>query len=137
MVITSPLEGQVVGGSVSITGTASGTGSIIASIYINNTLWGDGSQAPQIDTATGNPSGDFSFENNSYIAPGLYWVEVNITDAAGNFNSTVRYFNVTDDDIVPPTIILLVSSEISNGFINFTVTSVSYTHLTLPTTPYV
>ena len=123
VVITSPLEGQLVGGNVSITGTTSGTGSIIASIYINNSLWGDGSQAPQIDTATGNLSGDFSFENNSYIVPGLYWVEVNITDAAGNINSTVRSFNFTHDDITPPTITLQASSDLSNGLINFTITS--------------
>ena len=121
VVITSPTEGQLVGGIVSITGTASGTGSNIASIFINNTLWGDGSQAPQTDTATGNPSGSFSFENNSYVTPGLYWVEVNITDTAGNFNSSVRYFNMTSDDLSPPSIIITASPDPSNGFINITV----------------
>ncbi|MHA2035502.1 MAG: beta strand repeat-containing protein [Promethearchaeota archaeon] len=121
--IISPTEGENVGGAISITGTAIGTGSNIASIYINNTIWGDSSQKPQTDTATGNPSGSFTFDNKSYIAPGNYWVEINITDYAGNVNSSVRYFIVTSGDSTPPNIIITVSADPSNGFTNITVTS--------------
>ncbi|UCC19655.1 MAG: hypothetical protein JSV62_16400 [Promethearchaeota archaeon] len=123
VVITSPTEGQDVGGIVSISGFAFGTGSKIASIYVNNSIWGDENQAPQIDTATGTQSGSFIFYNKSYIAPGVYWVEVNITDYAGNFNSTVRMFNMTSQDITPPTIFMEVSPDPSNGFTEILVIS--------------
>ena len=119
--ITSPTEGQEVGGAISITGTASGTGSLISSIYINNTIWGDVLQAPQYDTATGNSAGSFTFYNKSKIAPGLYWVEINITDIAGNFNSSVRYFNMTSTDMTPPIITLIATPDPSNGFTDITV----------------
>ncbi|KKM98572.1 hypothetical protein LCGC14_1156530, partial [marine sediment metagenome] len=121
--ITSPTEGENVGGSISIIGTASGTGSNIASIYINNSIWGDAFNNPQIDTATGNPTGSFTSNNKSYIAPGNYWVEINITDYAGNFNSTVRFFIVSVGDSTPPNIIITVSADPSNGFTNITVTT--------------
>ncbi|KKM95301.1 hypothetical protein LCGC14_1189580 [marine sediment metagenome] len=122
--ITSPTEGETVGGAISITGTASGTGSNIASIYINNSvIWGDASGNPQTDTATDNPSGSFTFNNESYIAPGNYWVEINITDYAGNVNSSIRFFTVSVGDSSPPNIIITVSADPSNGFTNITVTT--------------
>ena len=123
VIITSPTEGEEVGGIVSIAGNAFGTGSKIASIYINNSIWGDDNQAPQIDTATGQHSGSFVFFNKSYIAPGIYWVEINITDLAGNFNSTVRMFNMTSEDITPPTVFMTVSPDPSNGFTEIIVIS--------------
>ena len=86
VVITYPKEGELVGGVVPIVGIASGTGSNIASITINDTTWGDSSQNPQIDFATGNPSGVFAFENKSYIVPKEYWVEITITDEADNID---------------------------------------------------
>ena len=121
--ITYPLEGQLVGGAISITGTATGTGSNVASLTINDTIWGDEFQKPQIDTVTGNPSGAFSFENKSVITPKEYWVEINITDDAGNVNSTIRYFIFTDADITAPNILITTSVELSNGFTNITVTT--------------
>ena len=123
VIITSPTENQQVGGIISIAGLAFGTGSPIASIYINNSIWGDETQAPQIDTATGKTSGEFIFFNKSNIAPGFYSVEVNITDLAGNVNSTVRYFEMTADDITAPTVFLTADPDPSNGFIEITLIS--------------
>ena len=121
--ITYPQEGQLVGGIVPITGIAMGTGSNIASISINDTIWGDASQNPQIDFATGSPSGVFVFENKSYIIPIEYWVEITVTDEAGNVNTSIRNFNVTSNDISPPILITYVSADPSNGFTNITVIS--------------
>ena len=121
--ITSPTEGQSLGGAISIIGKANGTGSNIVSIVINNTIWGDASENPQIDTATGSLSGDFTFNNKSAITPGSYWVNITITDDAGNVNSSVRYFIVTAGDPTPPSLNIFVSANPSNGFTQINITS--------------
>jgi hypothetical protein len=93
--ITNPSpDGTQTGGSIiSISGIGYGTGSNIVSMYINDTKWGNGSQKPQNDPS-GSESGAFVFNNNTYIAPGFYWIKINITDVAGNFNISIRYFEV-------------------------------------------
>jgi len=123
--ITDPApDGAQVGGSIiSISGMANGTGSNIVSMYINDTRWGDGSQKPQTDPS-GSPSGGFVFNNNSYIAPGFYWIEINITDAVGNFNTSVRYFEVIIEDTTAPILIISsISPDPTNGYTEITVTS--------------
>jgi hypothetical protein len=102
--ITDPYpDGDKIGDTViSISGTANGTGSNIVSMYINDSRWGI-DQKPQTDPS-GSSTGEFIFNNNTNIAPEFYWVEINITDAAGNVNISLRFFEVTDDDISPPII---------------------------------
>jgi len=116
--ITNPAyNGDQTGGdTISISGTAHGTGSIISSIYINDTRWGVSKQ-PQTDPS-GLSSGSYIFNNNTKILPGFYWVEVNITDNAGNTNKTLRYFEVISSDIFPP--ILVISSISPNPTKNYT-----------------
>jgi hypothetical protein len=123
--ITNPApDGAQTGGSIiSISGLANGTGSNIVSIYINDTRWGDGSQKPQTDPS-GSQSGAFVFNNNTNIAPGFYWIEINITDAAGNINTSLRYFEVIIEDTTPP--ILIISSifpDPTNGYTVITIIS--------------
>ncbi|MHA2324716.1 MAG: LamG-like jellyroll fold domain-containing protein, partial [Promethearchaeota archaeon] len=123
--ITAPAyDGEQVGGDpISISGNANGTESIIESIYINDTRWGDGSQKPQIDPS-GSIEGQFRFDNNTNISPGSYSVEINITDAAGNVNSSIRKFQVILLDVTKPILIITsISPDPSNGFTNITVVS--------------
>lgn len=124
-VINNPAsDGEQVGGAtISISGTANGTGSKIVSMYINDTRWGDGSQRPQTDPS-GSTSGAYMFNNNTNIPLGFYWVLVNITDEAGNVNSTVRYFEVVLGDLTPPVLMIIsFTPDPSNKFTNITVTS--------------
>ncbi|MFW9783050.1 MAG: Ig-like domain-containing protein [Candidatus Heimdallarchaeota archaeon] len=123
--ITSPgNDGDTIGGdTIIISGWAYGTGTNIVSLFINDSRWGITQNKPQIDPS-GTSSGPFSFENNSYISPGFYWVEVNITDAAGNINISKRYFEVVSNDIFPPILVFsLINPNPSNGFTNITVIS--------------
>ena len=123
--ITNPaLDGAQVGGSViSISGMAYDTGSNIVSMYINDTRWGHGSQKPQTDPS-GSQSGTFVFNNNTNINPGFYWIEINITDAAGNTNKSVRYFEVIIYDITPPILVISsISPDPTNGYTEINVTS--------------
>ncbi|MHA2197471.1 MAG: LamG-like jellyroll fold domain-containing protein [Promethearchaeota archaeon] len=117
-------DGEQIGGdTISISGIANGTESIIESIYINDTRWGDGSQKPQIDPS-GSISGSFIFNNNSNISPGFYSVKINITDAAGNVNSSIRNFQVILLDVTKPILIITsISPDLTNGFTNITVVS--------------
>ncbi len=123
--ITTPShDGAQIGGSIiSISGFGYGTGSNIVSMYVNDTRWGDGSQKPQLDPS-GSQSGAFMFSNNTYIAPGFYWIEINITDTAGNFNTSVRYFEVIIEDLTPPILVISsISPDPTNGFTEIIVSS--------------
>lgn len=124
-VINNPaFDGEQVGGAtISISGIADGTGSRIVSMYINDTRWGDGSQRPQTDPS-GSTNGAYMFNNNTYIPLGIYWLLVNITDEAGNVNTTIRYFEVVSADTTPPVLMIIsIIYDPSNEFTNITVTS--------------
>ncbi|MEJ2248441.1 MAG: LamG domain-containing protein [Candidatus Lokiarchaeota archaeon] len=119
----SPDGAQTGGSVISISGIANGTGSNILSIYINDTRWGDGFLKPQTDPS-GSQSGSFIFTNNTYIAPGFYWIKINITDTAGNNISTIRFFEIIVEDISPPLLtITSISPNPSNGYTEITVIS--------------
>jgi hypothetical protein len=119
----SPDGAQTGGFIISLSGLAYGTGSNIVSIYINDTRWGDGSQKPQTDPS-GSQSGAFVFNNNTVIAPGFYWIEINITDAAGNSNTSIRYFEVIIEDTTPPILVISsISPDPTNGYTVITIIS--------------
>ncbi|MFX1406164.1 MAG: Ig-like domain-containing protein [Promethearchaeota archaeon] len=123
--ITNPgNDGESIGGNViAINGWAYGTGSNILNIFINDSRWGVAQNKPQIDPS-GSTSGLFSFENNSFIPLGFYWIEINITDAAGNVNVSKRYFEVVSDDLFPPILtVSTINPNPSNGFTYITVIS--------------
>jgi hypothetical protein len=118
--ITTPANdgNQLGGATVAISGMAYGTGSNIASTYINDTRWSI------TVTPVGNPNGLFTFTNTSFIDPGFYWIEINITDDAGNFNTSQRFFEVISADLNPPILIITsLSPNPSNGFVEIIVIS--------------
>ncbi|MEJ2248442.1 MAG: DUF2341 domain-containing protein [Candidatus Lokiarchaeota archaeon] len=123
--ITTPSHdgGQLGGSVISISGMAYGTGSNIMSMFINDSRWGDGAQKPQTDPS-GSSSGTFIYTNNTLISPGYYWIEINITDVAGNVNTTFRFFEVLSDDTSPPILVISsISPDPTNGFTEIIVTS--------------
>jgi len=123
--ITNPAnDGDSLGGNtIALSGWAYGTGTDILEMYINDTRWGTVQQRPQSDPS-GSLNGPFSFENNTYISPGSYSVEINITDSAGNFNVSKRSFEVLSSDIFPPVLtITQINPNPSNGFTSITVLS--------------
>ncbi|MFX0057770.1 MAG: hypothetical protein ACFE8J_05670 [Candidatus Heimdallarchaeota archaeon] len=123
--ITSPgYDGASIGGEIiAINGWAYGTGTNILNIFINDSRWGDVQNKPQIDPS-GTSNGLFNFENNTYIPPGFYWIELNITDAAGNTNVSKRYFEVVSTDIFSPILtISTINPNPSNGITFITVIS--------------
>ncbi|MHA1985366.1 MAG: beta strand repeat-containing protein [Promethearchaeota archaeon] len=119
----SPDGAQISGSAISISGNADGTGSTIVSIFINDTRWGDGTLRPQTDPS-GSMSGTFIFNNRTIITPGFYWVEINITDSAGNVNSSIRYFQVVSGDSTPPILtITSITPDPTNGYVEIIITS--------------
>ncbi len=109
---------QIGGSTISIRGSAYGTGSKILNLYINDSRWGI-----SIDPS-GSASGAFIFNNNTNIPIGFYWVAINITDQAGNVNVSYRYFEVVGFDIFPPILIITsINPNPSNGYTEITVTS--------------
>ncbi len=94
--ITYPTNGQdVANNTFWVNGTASGTGSNIVSVMINDSRF-------VIDqNPAGSLSGTFSFYNNSYLPDGIIAIRVNITDTVGLTSLDTVWFNI---DNTNPTI---------------------------------
>ncbi|NVM03437.1 MAG: hypothetical protein HWN67_13995, partial [Candidatus Helarchaeota archaeon] len=78
-----------------INGTVNGTGTDIYSVKINDSRF-----TILIDPSY-TPSGNYAFNNITFIPNGIISIEVNVTDFAGRNSSTTRWFNI---DNVYPTI---------------------------------
>ncbi len=94
----------VTGTDIWINGTVDGTGSNITSVMIND------SRFTLIIDPSGSPSGNYAFNNNSYVADGIISIEVNITDSASLTSAAIRWLNL---DNTNPSI--LINDPASNG----------------------